>query len=554
MKKLSVFSSSVDERTGEVTIEACSRNPSAACPVCGNRSRSVHSSYVRLVSDLSVSGHKVTILLQTRRFRCRYPHDDGKTHVFSECHEAVGRYRRRTKRMEELILRTSLETSARKTEYLMSIQGIAVSDSTCLRLVMREPLPDNPDVRRIGIDDWAWRKGMRYGTQIVDHDTGRTIALIKTRSTADIEEWLGRHGKVELITRDRDKGYGSACSAGAPGARQIADKFHLSENIAGHVKNIIRDERAGVFTSYASWLETHDSALLPMVMPEPECKVQFDRRHGYEGGISDKNRKDYELVRLLKDKGMDVKAITEKLRIDRSRVWMFCHHDLGELHYLRKPDGKRKVYEAFIPQITAMCDKGMPLHKVYEWLRKRGVRETYGQFKYWFEQYNPEYTRKRKGNMKTDKGMRKRRLLDRLAGMSLGTIALYVTNPEYGVDKSTGEMSVTARFVAEVVGACPLLGYLRNAVVSFRKALGGSDERLLDDWMDKYKHTRQMELASFWNGLLDDIDAVRNAIKYGYTNGIVEGKNHRLKNKKRESYGRAGFELLRRKVILSKYG
>ena len=131
-----------------------------------------------------------------------------------------------------------------------------------------------------------------------------------------------------------------------------------------------------------------------------------------------------------------------------------------------------------------MCDKGMPLHKVYEWLRKRGVRETYGQFKYWFGQYNPEYTRKRKGNMKTDKGMRKRRLLDRLAGMSLGTIALYVTNPEYGVDKSTGEMSVTARFVAEVVGACPLLGYLRNAVVSFRKALGGSDERLLDDWMD----------------------------------------------------------------------
>ena len=554
LKNLSVFSSSVNERTGEVTIEACSRKSSATCPVCGKKSLSVHSSYVRQVSDLSISGHKVTIHLHTRRFRCRCPHGDGKTHVFSERHEAAGRYRRRTRRMEDLILRTSLETSARKTEYLMSLQGIAVSDSTCLRLVMREPLPDNPDVRRIGIDDWAWRKGVRYGTQIVDHDTGRTIALLKTRSTADIQEWLGRHPKVELITRDRDKGYGSACSAGAPCALQIADKFHLSENIAGRVRNIIRDERAGVFTSYASWFDTHDSALLPAVMPEPECRVQFDRRNGYEDDMSDKNRKDYELVRLLKDKGMDVKAITEKLHIDRSRVWMFCHHDLQELNYLRKPDVKRKVYEAFIPQITAMCDKGAPLREVHEWLRKRGVRETYGKFKYWFEQYNPEYTKKRKGNMGTDKETLKKRLLDRLAGMSLGTIALHVTNPEYGVDKSTGEVSATAQFVTEVVEACPLLGYLRNAVVSFRKVLGGSDERLLDDWMDKYKHTKQKELASFWNGLLDDIDAVKNAIKYDYTNGIVEGKNHRLKNKKREAYGRAGFELLKRKVILSKYG
>ena len=482
LKNLNIRSSSVNEHTGEVMIEACNRKSTSTCPVCGTRSRSVHSSYVRQVSDLSVSGHKVTIRLHTRRFRCRHPHDDGKTHVFSERHDAVGRYSRRTKRMEHLILQTSLEMSARKTEYLMSLQGISVSDSTCLRLIMREPLPDNPDVRRIGIDDWAWRKGVRYGTQIVDHDTGRTIALLRTRNTADIEEWLGRHGKVELITRDRDKGYGSACSVGAPCARQIADKFHVSENLAVRVKNVIRDERAGVLTCYASWLEAHDSALLPVAIPGSGCKVQFDRRHGYEGDISAKSRKDYELVRLLRGKGMDVKEITEKLHMDRARVRMFCHHDLEELPCLKKPDGKRKVYEAFIPQITAMCDKGMPLHDVYEWLRKRGVHETYGKFKYWFEQYNPEYTKKRRGNLGTDRETQRRKLLDRLAGMTLGTIALYVTNPEYGVDKSTGEVSAKARLVTEVVGACPLLGYLRNAVVSFRNVLNGRDERLLDDW------------------------------------------------------------------------
>ena len=554
LKNLSIRSFSLNRNTGAVTIEACSRRRSATCPACGASSRNIHSRYVRKVADLPISGRKVTIHLLTRRFRCPYPHEDGRKHVFSERHEAVDRYRRRTRRTEDLILRTSLETSARKAEHMMSLQGLDVSDTTCLRLVMREPLPDNPDVRRIGIDDWSWRKGMRYGTQIVDHDTGRTIALLRTRSASDIEEWLGRHKKVEIITRDRDRGYGSACSSGAPDARQIADKFHLSANLSERIRNIIRDERASVFTSYATWLHSHDSALLPTARPEPGLRVQFDRRHGYENDISGKNRRDYELVGLLKDRGLNVREIAGRLHIDRNRAWMFCHCRLEELRHLRKPDGKRMAHERFIPQITAMCDKGLPLHKVYEVLRKDGIRETYGQFKYWFEQYNPEYTRKRKENMRSDVDRLRKMLLEKLAGMSLGTLALHVTNPEYGVDRDTGEVSPTARLVNEVVTACPLLGYLRNAATSFRKVLGGNDERFLDVWMDKYKHTQQEELASFWNGLLDDIDAVRNAIKYSYTNGIVEGKNHRLKNKKRECYGRAGFELLRRKVILSNYG
>ena len=223
LKNLTICSFSLDKDTGAVTIEACSRRHSAKCPACGASSRSVHSSYVRKVADLPISGRRVTIRLLTRRFRCPHPHEDGRKHVFSERHEAVGWYRRRTRRAEDLILHTALETSARKAEHMMSLQGLEVSDTTCLRLVMREELPDYPDVRRIGIDDWSWRRGMRYGTQIVDQDTGRTKVLLETRSAADIWGWLERHRKVEVITRDRDRGYGSACSIGAPNARQIAE-------------------------------------------------------------------------------------------------------------------------------------------------------------------------------------------------------------------------------------------------------------------------------------------------------------------------------------------
>ena len=179
LKNVNIYSFSLDKDTGAVTIEACSRRHSAKCPACGASSRSVHSSYVRKVADLPISGRRVTIRLLTRRFRCPHPHEDGRKHVFSERHEAVGWYRRRTRRAEDLILHTALETSARKAEHMMSLQGLEVSDTTCLRLVMREELPDYPDVRRIGIDDWSWRRGMRYGTPKLTNVDSITIAKHK---------------------------------------------------------------------------------------------------------------------------------------------------------------------------------------------------------------------------------------------------------------------------------------------------------------------------------------------------------------------------------------
>lgn len=546
---------SIDEDGGQLTLSARSRAHGAICPCCGSRSTSVHSSYIRTVADLPVSGRNVLLRLLVRRFRCRCMHEDGKSHIFSERFCAVECYRRKTVRTEELILHTSLETSARKAEFLLDEMGIKASDSSCLRLIMRQPIPETAGVKRIGIDDWAWRKGMRYGTQIVDQDTGRTIDLLKTRSTTDIVEWLGRHKDIEVITRDRDKGYGAACRTGAPNAEQIADRFHVSENLSDRIKEVIRDNSIGIYSSYSSWLQGHDSELLPSNTGSPGYKVQFDLRNGYSGDISGKDRKDYEMVGLLKDKGMQVAEIAKKLHIDRGRAWMFFHHDIEDIKGILKHDRKMALYKDMLPDISAMCDKGWTLRRIYKDLvKKKWLDETFGQFKYWLESYNPEYTARRKENTCTDMERLKKALLRKFAALSVGTLSLYVTNPEYGLDKDTGTRSQTARLVDEAVKACSLLGYLRNAAVSFRKVLAGKDDRRLGEWMDKYKHTEYPPLASFWNGLLDDIDAVKNAIRYKYSNGIVEGKNHRLKNKKREAYGRAGFELLRRKVILSEYG
>lgn len=554
LKSIHIVSGTIDEGNNRVTFYARSRNATAVCPCCGQRSNSVHSSYNRKVADLPVIGRNVSIVLTCRRFRCHTPHEDGKLHIFSERFDDIRPYGRRSNRTDRNILKTSIETSARKAEYIMSLQGIRVSDTTCLRIIMREPLPDNKDVRHIGIDDWAWRKGMRYGTQIIDQDSGSTIALLKTRNATDIEDWLRKHKNIELITRDRDKGYGSACRKGAPQADQVADKFHLTYNLSDRIRKTIRDNCASVYSCYSAWLQHNDSELLSSIVMPPSYNVQFDRRVGFDGDISDKDRKTYDMVRMLKDKGMSVSVIAGKLHIDKSRAWMFYHHDIDKMNFIRKPDTKKVLYERFLPQIVSMCNKGRPLKGIYEELRKQGLNTTFGQFKYWFEEYNPEYTAKRKENLSADTDKMKQKLLKYFSEKSIGTITIHVTNPDYGIDKETGRLSLTARLINEVVKACPTLGYLRNLYSSFRKALAGNNIFAIDAWMDKYKHTRFPEIASFWDGIYDDKEAVTNAVKYNYTNGIVEGKNHRLKNKKREGYGRAGFELLQRMVVLSMYG
>lgn len=554
LKSIHIASGTIDEENNRVIFYARSRNDTAFCPCCGQRSSSVHSSYTRKIAGLPVSGRNVSIVLACRRFRCHTPHEDGRPHIFSELFDDVRPYGRRSDRTERIIPKTSIETSARKAEHIMSLQGIHVSDTTCIRIIMREPLPDNKDVKHIGIDDWAWRKGMRYGTQIIDQDSSSTIALLKTRNTADIEAWPRNHKKIEIITRDRDKGYGSACRNGAPQADQAADKFHLTYNLSDRIRKTIRDNCVSVYSCYSAWLQRHDSGLLSSLVMPPSFNVQFDRRIGFDGDISDKDRKDYDMARILKDKGMCVSEIAGRLHMDRSRAWMFCHHDMDKMNFVRKPDAKMALYERFIPPIVSMCNKGRPLKGIYEEMRRQGPDTTFGQFKYWFEGDNPEYTARRKENLNADTDKMKQRLLKYFSEKSIGTITLYVTNHNYGTDKRTGEMSLTARIINEAVKTCPMLGYLRNLYLSFRKALSGGDIMAIDEWMDKYKHTRFTEIASFWDGLYDDKDAVTNAIKFNYTNGIVEGKNHRLKNKKREGYGKDGLELLQRKVILSKYG
>ena len=135
------------------------------CPYCGHVSSQVHSRYLRTIQDLSILGKRVVLHLEVRKFFCH--NDDCCRNTFAEQPgNEVFRYRRRTCRCERAVARHGLSVSSNSASRLLAHMGIFVSSSTILRDMHRMHPSDYKDVEEVGVDDWAWRKGVTYGSII----------------------------------------------------------------------------------------------------------------------------------------------------------------------------------------------------------------------------------------------------------------------------------------------------------------------------------------------------------------------------------------------------
>lgn len=212
----------------------------AICPACGAVSASVHSRYRRLLSDLPCQGRAVRVTISARRFWCRTA--DCRRKIFAErlSSAAPRPFARRTARLEGLVHHLGLALGGRPGQSFARRLMLPVSNDTLLRVVRRHDTPETATPRVVGIDDWAWKRGHRYGTIVCDLERRRIIDLLPDREAATVAAWLARHPSITVIARDRGAGYKQAATEGRPEAVQVADRWHLMENASAAFLDAVR--------------------------------------------------------------------------------------------------------------------------------------------------------------------------------------------------------------------------------------------------------------------------------------------------------------------------
>jgi len=157
-----------------VVMVVTANRTTVPCPVCGHLAHRIHSHYQRTVTDLPIQGVPVRLALHTRRFYCDEPTCPRR--IFAErFSDFVAAGARRSMRLDALYLVLGLVLGSAAGARLATDLGLSISPDTLLRLTTATPVAAQPTPRVLGVDDWSWRKGRRWGTILVDLERHQTI-------------------------------------------------------------------------------------------------------------------------------------------------------------------------------------------------------------------------------------------------------------------------------------------------------------------------------------------------------------------------------------------
>lgn len=221
-----------------IALKSCSK--SCICPKCSSLLTKKRATYNRTVQDLPVFGHSTKLTVNIYEYRC------------FKCNKSVAESfdgflangSRLTERCSDFIIRLALETSCEGASRILKSMGITYSGDSIIRLMLKKldclELPETGEV--IGIDDFAFRKRHTYGTIIVDGTTHKPIALLEGRDGSSLKAWLQNNKQIKVVTRDRANAYAKVISEELPNAMQVADRFHLHQNLMDAIQKALNSE------------------------------------------------------------------------------------------------------------------------------------------------------------------------------------------------------------------------------------------------------------------------------------------------------------------------
>jgi transposase len=507
---------------GVVCLLVRARAGEGVCPRCGGVSSRVHSRYERRLDDAAAGGQQVVIQMVVRRFFCGVPECPAVT--FAEQVEGLtSAYARRTLLLRGMLEAVGLALAGRAGARLAARLGLPAGRSTLLRLVRALADPDPGPVAVLGVDDFALRRGHVYGSVLVDMGTRRPVDLLPGRDAEGFAAWLRAHPGTTVICRDRAGAYADGGRDGAPGAVQVADRWHLWHNLAQHAEKTVA---------------SHRRCLAPP--PPPPGPASPDLRQAAalalaaarveRSALAQRTRQRHEAVHALLAQGRGLRSIAHELGLSAATVSRFARAASAADLPGAAPGRQASALDEFKPylheRLNAGCTSMTQLHAE---IAARGFRGSYKTVR----NYLHPFRTARIAPPATP------------APPSTRQVASWILR-----DPATlGEKDQAG--LSQARARCPHLDALAGHITEFAKILTGRHGDRLTAWITTVEAGDQPALHSFTNGLKRDHAAVLNGLTLPHSSGPVEGNVNRIKMIKRQMYGRASFDLLRKRVLLA---
>jgi transposase len=490
----------------------------ASCSKCGTWSEAFHSSYERNLADLPISGRQAVVDLRVRRFRCHQPDCPRKTFV-EQVPVLAERYAHRTRRLRSLLEQIGLALGGRPASRHCTRSAIPTSRTTLLRMVRglaERPITASPRV--LGVDEFAFRKGRRYGTILVDAAAHRVVDLLEDPSADALVDWLGKHPGTEVICRDRDGVYASAARRGAPEALQVADRWHLVHNLADALERFAVRVLASVRKELKAEaiVDAAPHSEQPLPASPGRLMARTEQRHA-------------EILELMAQ-GLTISAISRRLKLERKTVRRFATAELAA-DLLGAGQGRRgTALDPYLPYLAKRWQEGQHVAAyLFDEVKKKGYRGS------------KRTVRRQLAGWRTVEPPPPAHVM--LPGPR--TLAWLLLRRPSDLDREEDVL------LKQLYERSTELASARQLSQHFLRLVRERRGRELEEWIAAVLTTGPPELRGFSRNLQHDWNAVRAGLTERWSSGPVEGNVNKLKVAKRQMYGRARFDLLRKRVLLA---
>jgi transposase len=548
---------------------------SASCPLCQRASERIHGRYERTVADVPCGGRLVTLALTVRKFFCQTP--DCPRLIFTErLPDLVQPSARMTNRLSEVLQTIGFATCGELGERLIPKLGMSASGPTLLRRMRTRSCPAPASVRILGIDDWSWKKGMTYGTILVDLELHKPIEILPDRSSETAEAWLRIHPEVELVSRDRGGEYAAAAKKGAPQAQQVADRFHLLQNLRERLKEVmdrkhtslpeIEERPSDAIPAKARGMKEQGSLQMRDALTAPEQEKHYRTNSVYPNKRSEGTKYDdfqkqvrrekrialYEDVCTLVEQGLSHRAIARKLKLARATVSNFAQAQAyPETHHPKRGERKSILdpYKGYVLHRWQQgCTNGAQL---YDEIKARGYLGSEALLRMFLAELRKKHQEAGSASVLIlNAGTQLLEIPPSLPPKPHITRRMSATRASWLFVSQAGKLNEKQKqHIRQMIAGHPDLARAYELSQSFVMMLAEHRGTDLDIWLTQAERSGLPEFKKMARGIRLDYAAVKAAFSSKWSQGQVEAQVNCLKLQKRIVFGRANFDLLRLRVL-----